>query len=283
MSEYEIFKIESDGTKTDEEIKKILDDQNRKYREWLEQNQNSFVLNVDVSQSSKNYPVLHKASCRDIGGKIKNYIAYDYKKKRPTYFKVCSHNIFELEDYSRKNYHPIKNDIPRQLLYPCLHCNPDYNFQAVYQQLLESDLNELNQNLEKATTEKDRTQIQRLINARRGQGEFRNSVLKLYPQCPISGVDMPELLIASHIKPWRDCNDDNERLDQHNGLMLAPNIDALFDSGLITFESDGKIRISKRLSEENLLRLGISPDAALEIHTDSEKYFKWHRKEIFKP
>ena len=65
--------------------------------------------------------------------------------------------------------------------------------------------------------------------------------------------------------------------------MLAPNIDALFDSGLITFEPDGKIRISKRLSEENLFRLGISPDAVLEIHPDREKYFEWHRNKVFKP
>lgn len=156
-------------------------------------------------------------------------------------------------------------------------------FQVAYQQSLENDLDELNQRLENATTEEAKTEIQRLINARRGQGEFRNGVLERYPQCPICGVDMPELLIASHIKPWCDCNDDNERLDQHNGLMLAPNIDALFDSGLITFESDGKIRISKRLSEENLFRLGISPDAVLEIHPDSEKYFEWHRNKVFKP
>ncbi|OFK88556.1 hypothetical protein HMPREF2796_04655 [Eikenella sp. HMSC071B05] len=88
-------------------------------------------------------------------------------------------------------------------------------FQVAYQQSLENDLDELSQRLENATTEEAKTEIQRLINARRGQGEFRNGVLERYPQCPISGVDMPELLIASHIKPWRDCKDDEEwqRLD----------------------------------------------------------------------
>lgn len=298
MSGYEIFKIESDRTQTDEEIKKALDEQSKKYREWLEKNQDGFVLNVDETQSTKNYPKLHKASCSYIGGQVnnnkkpdtKNYIAYDYKKKNLTYFKVCAHNVYELEDYSRKNYHPNKeNDKPRQPLYACLRCNPDYtpskysnplNFQATSQQSLENDLNELNQRLQKATTEAAQTEIQTLITARKGQGKFREGVLELYPQCPISGVDMSELLIASHIKPWRDC-DDKEQLDPHNGLMLAPHIDALFDSGLITFEPDGKIRICKKVSAENLARLGISADTRLAIQPESEKYFAWHRENVF--
>ncbi|MBH5328340.1 HNH endonuclease [Eikenella sp. S3360] len=268
MSGYEIFKIEFDRTQTDEEIQKILSEQNRKYREWLEQNQNGFVLNVDVSQSSKKYPKLHKASCSWTGEVSKDY------------FKVCSNNIFELENYSRKYYKPQE-----EAIHPCQKCNPNLgsiSFQTISQQSLESDLDELDQRLEEATTEEAKTQIQRLINARRGQDKFRDSVLELYPRCPISSVDMPELLIASHIKPWRDCSDD-ERLDPHNGLMLAPHIDALFDSGLITFEKDGSIKPSERLSKENLLRLGITLEEKLEIHPDSEKYFEWHREKIFQP
>ena len=268
MDGYEIFKIKLNKMQTDEEIKKALEEQNRKYDIWLIKNQNGFVLNVDVSQSSKNYPKLHKASCSWTGEVSKDY------------FKVCSNSIFELEDYSKRYYKPQE-----EAIYPCKKCNPDIGnipFQTISLQSLENDLDQLNQRLEAASTEVVKTKIQRLITARKGQGEFRDSVLKLYPQCPISDVDMPELLIASHIKPWRDCNDD-ERLDQYNGLMLAPNIDALFDRGLITFKSDGKIRTSKRLSEANIFRLGISLDMELEIHPDSEKYFEWHRKKIFKP
>jgi putative restriction endonuclease len=40
-------------------------------------------------------------------------------------------------------------------------------------------------------------------------------------RCPISGVDQPELLRASHIKPWADCSTDAERLDVFNGVLLA--------------------------------------------------------------
>ena len=238
------------------------------YFKWLATNPDGYVLNIALSHYHL-YPMIHAAKCHHVSSdKTINYTTQNY-------YKVCSNSIAELEAYSWQEHH--------KALTPCGTCMKDYipSFQVASQQSLESDLDELNQSLKNGTTEE--TQIQRLINARRGQGEFRNSVLKRYPQCPISGIDMPELLIASHIKPWRDCNTDNERLDQHNGLMLAPNIDALFDSGLITFESDGKIRISKRLSEENLLRLGISPDAVLEIHPDSEKYFEWHRNKVFKP
>ena len=240
------------------------------YFKWLATNPDGYVLNIALSHYHL-YPMIHAAKCHHVSSdKTINYTTQNY-------YKVCSNSIAELEAYSWQEHH--------KALTPCKTCMGEYTptFQVASQQSLEDDLDELNQRLESASTEETKTEIQRLITTRRGQGEFRNSVLKLYPQCPISGVDMPELLIASHIKPWCDCKDDNERLDKYNGLMLAPNIDALFDGGLITFEPDGNIRISKRLSEENLFRLGISLDAVLEIHPASEKYFEWHRNKVFKP
>jgi len=50
-------------------------------------------------------------------------------------------------------------------------------------------------------------------------------------------------LVASHIKPWRHAEND-ERLNRHNGLMLAPHADFLFDRGFISF-SDGRLLISE--------------------------------------
>ena len=113
------------------------------------------------------------------------------------------------------------------------------------------------------------------------QGKFRKDVLKLYPSCPLTGLNIQSLLIASHIKPWSKCND-TERLDPSNGLMLAPNIDALFDSGLITFETDGTIKISPKIDPENQKRLGISPDIKLKIRPKSKKYFEYHRNHVSK-
>ena len=63
--------------------------------------------------------------------------------------------------------------------------------------------------------------------------------------------------------------------------MLAPNIDALFDSGLITFDADGTIKISPKIDLENQKRLGISPDMKLKIEPESEKYFEYHLNHVF--
>ena len=63
--------------------------------------------------------------------------------------------------------------------------------------------------------------------------------------------------------------------------MLAPNIDALFDSGLITFDIDGTIKISPKINPENQKRLGISPDMKLKIKPESEEYFEYHRNHVF--
>ena len=55
---------------------------------------------------------------------------------------------------------------------------------------------------------------------------------------------MNELLVASHIKPW-SISDANEKLDIHNGLLMCPNHDKLFDRGYISFDDTGRILISE--------------------------------------
>ncbi|MDC0682621.1 HNH endonuclease signature motif containing protein [Sorangium atrum] len=50
----------------------------------------------------------------------------------------------------------------------------------------------------------------------------------------MTGLAVPALLRASHIKPWADCETDAERLDVYNGILLAPHLDAAFDRGFIT-------------------------------------------------
>lgn len=145
---------------------------------------------------------------------------------------------------------------------------------------MEQDLGKLKEQLVSEIEPEKRTEIETLIKARQGQGSFRKKLLNLYPSCPLTGLDIESLLIASHIKPWSKCNNE-ERLDPSNGLMLAPHIDALFDSGLITFDSDGTIKISPKIDPENQERLGISPDMQLKIEPESEKYFEYHRNHVF--
>ena len=154
------------------------------------------------------------------------------------------------------------------------------NFQAASALSLKSDIDELEKRLASETNPEKRTEIETLIKARQGQGSFRQKLLKLYPSCPLTGLDIQPLLIASHIKPWSVCNN-NERLDPLNGLMLAPNIDRLFDKGLITFDPDGTIKISPKIDPGNQKRLGISPDMKLKIKPESEEYFEYHRNHVF--
>ncbi len=70
-------------------------------------------------------------------------------------------------------------------------------------------------------------------------------------RCAISGLNVPELLRASHAKPWASSTD-AERLDVYNGLLLAAHLDAAFDCGLITVEADGAIGLSPTLPVEAL-------------------------------
>ena len=154
------------------------------------------------------------------------------------------------------------------------------NFQINSTQSLEQDLGKLKEQLVSEIEPEKRTEIETLIKARLGQGSFRKNVLKLHPRCALTDLDVQSLLIASHIKPWSKCNNE-ERLDPFNGLMLAPNIDALFDSGLITFETDGTIKISPKIDPENQERLGIFPDMKLKIRPKSKKYFEYHRNHVF--
>ena len=100
-------------------------------------------------------------------------------------------------------------------------------------------------------------------------------------QCAICGLDVPELLIASHIKAWKD-SDSQEKLDHNNGLLLCPNHDKLFDKGYITFEKDGHIIISDFVSEEMKEKMYISKDSSIIVREGMEEYLAWHKEHYFK-
>ena len=247
---------------------------------WIDENPNGFILNIlrpkIPSNISKEHPKIHFANC---SGLKKSLGSSSTTKK---YFKVCSNSIEELEQWSLNTYN--------KELTPCGTCKKRgllvawyaeiKNLQAASALSLKSDIDELEECLTSQTDPEKRTEIETLIKARLAQGKFRKDVLKLYPSCPLTGLDIEPLLIASHIKPWSKCNNE-ERLDPSNGLMLAPNIDALFDSGLITFETDGTIKISPKIDPENQERLGIFPDMKLKIRPKSKKYFEYHRNHVF--
>lgn len=119
-----------------------------------------------------------------------------------------------------------------------------------------------------------------IVKVRVNQSVFRDMLLRKYNKCCLCGVSDQHLLIASHIKPWSVC-EQQERLDPNNGLLLCPNHDKLFDGGYITFDTDMNIEISSRLSETDRLFMNISEDMSIEPDNKLEKYMKYHRDVVF--
>lgn len=133
------------------------------------------------------------------------------------------------------------------------------------------------ENIEKNTNLKE-TEKDQLIKARLGQGNFRKKLIEIWGNCAVSGIDNTEFLIASHILPWKNSNN-IERLSPYNGLLLQPNFDKLFDKGFISFNDDGTIILSKKLSAKDFKNFGLSEKSKLsKIHPENIEYLKRHRE-----
>ena len=127
------------------------------------------------------------------------------------------------------------------------------------------------------------------VFVRRGQQFFRQSILNAYGvQCCISGINIPRLLVASHIKRW--CDFPSERLNPCNGLCLSTLHDAAFDSGLITLDAKFNLVLSRRLQayfpqptlEQNFAPFAGKPVRLPEkLATPSQDFLRYHRDEIF--
>ncbi|UFH54817.1 HNH endonuclease [Spirosoma sp. KNUC1025] len=126
------------------------------------------------------------------------------------------------------------------------------------------------------------TEKQVLILSRRGQGLYKQRLIKIEQSCRLTGVTDIRMLIASHIKPWRDCNDE-EKLDGHNGLLLSPHIDKLFDGGWISFTNSGTIMLAELGLTELMKKWGINLGQNVGSFTErQETYLEYHRRFVFK-
>lgn len=129
------------------------------------------------------------------------------------------------------------------------------------------------------------TEAVREVVQRVGQDIFRQSLIDYWGGCcVVTGLDVVELLRASHIKPWAACESDAERLDVFNGLLLAPHLDALFDKGFVTFSDDGLMVCSESLSARQWASLGLVAEGELRrvALTDRHRtYLRWHRARVF--
>lgn len=121
-----------------------------------------------------------------------------------------------------------------------------------------------------------------VVNLRVNQNIFRDHLLaKRKHGCMLCGVDQTELLVASHIKPWSKSSPE-EKLDVHNGLLMCPNHDRLFDRGFISFDDAGKILISSSLTAESRVALGVTDDMKINLSENMRTYLQYHRDEIFR-
>jgi predicted restriction endonuclease len=142
----------------------------------------------------------------------------------------------------------------------------------------------------KLTTPLGPTESTTSVKVRRGQQFFRQTVLNSYGvRCCISGINVPRLLVASHIKPWRDFP--NERLDPRNGLCLSSLHDAAFDSGLITLDKNLALVLSKQLKrffpmpvlEQNFVPFeGQSIRLPDKLAEPDAAFVRFHRRTIFR-
>lgn len=137
--------------------------------------------------------------------------------------------------------------------------------------------------LELAAIPSFNTEIERLVRQRVGQATFRQALLDYWGgACAVTGINLPEILRASHAKPWAVCANDEERLNVFNGLLLTANLDALFDRGLITFAEDGYLLCSSRLEADHRSSIQLDRTLCLRwIAPAHQTFLSWHRERVF--
>jgi hypothetical protein len=126
------------------------------------------------------------------------------------------------------------------------------------------------------------TDREAITRARRGQGLFKERVLRIETRCRITKVENLVHLVASHCKPWRDSTNE-ERLNGENGLLLTPTIDHLFDRGFIGFEDSGTVIISPVAHRPSLEKMGIDTSKTVNVggFTEGQRWFlNYHRNSV---
>jgi len=125
------------------------------------------------------------------------------------------------------------------------------------------------------------TYKEQLVKARRGQGRFRAGVARVECRCRLTGVDDQRFLVASHIKPWSECTN-QEKLDPENGLFLAPHADKLFDRGWISFQNDGELLVADEHAQLVANAWGLLVSYSQRPFSEKQSvYLAFHREFVF--
>ena len=128
----------------------------------------------------------------------------------------------------------------------------------------------------------------RQVRTRINQNLFRQITFANYDgKCALSGIDIPDLLVASHIIPWAKST--KERLNPENGICLSSLYDKAFDQGLISFDVETKVIFSTRLLsniEKSYFDIFFRPIyhqplAEARKYAVNPDFLEWHRDCIF--
>lgn len=133
------------------------------------------------------------------------------------------------------------------------------------------------------------TETTRSVKVRMLQGFFRDTVLASYDiKCALCHLNLPELLNASHIIPWRTCVE--KRADPTNGIALCALHDRAFDRGLISFNETYNVILSKRIKASKplstILQIGLLDIEGVKLSLPSrfqpdKDALRFHREHIF--
>ena len=157
---------------------------------------------------------------------------------------------------------------------------PDWMHVAYYLDVYRYAVQTSDQLFEGNVVDERMTERRAVQIARIGQSHFRRALLQRDERCLLCEMEQRELLVASHMKPWRDAND-WERLDVANGLLLCAGHDRAFDVGLITFEPSGQIVYSDALHDTTARLLHLHPRLHIPLTSDQRPYVEWHNEHVF--
>lgn len=127
------------------------------------------------------------------------------------------------------------------------------------------------------------TEVMAEVKRRKGQEIFRKHLLEDWQsRCAVTGLAVEALLVASHIKPWKEATD-AERLDVNNGLILAAHVDRAFDKGFLTFDDDGAPVVAAALDVAARAAAGLAglPPITRPLRPQHKHYLAWHRLNVF--
>lgn len=177
------------------------------------------------------------------------------------FYRKRHHSSFRYEGRARLTGYKLYSDRPSKFI-----------FQLEDRKVTDLDLvREVQGSYQLSETEKEA-----IIKSRRGQGLYRRNSIKLWQTCAVTGFTKKNILIASHIKPWK-VSVNFERLDPCNSLLLVPTLDKLFDNGYIGFQNNGRIIISDRLNRHDLERIGVTRELGLrQVPNEVRVYLEYH-------